>query len=276
MKVVVIFLSCLASAFGAGVSYYYPYIHPNRYVAASPVVESTVYGAAPAAVGTNTQYHAQDTLGQYSYGYVTADGQAKVESKAVDGTVSGSYSYTDPQGKPVRVDYVADEKGFRASGDHLPKQGDVPDLPDDLEDAYEEAHENLEKARYKALAASLVSTPTASYVYAGGAPVAYTTYPVGYQYYGVPGLQRYTATRPGGFQYAFSTGASPYFQRYSVARPVDYSYSYGTGYPGFQRYTAAVKPAGFSYYTTSYSPYTAYPAAYTSYTGGKSAYTYSY
>ncbi|XP_050299475.1 cuticle protein 3-like [Anthonomus grandis grandis] len=32
----------------------------------------------------------------------------------------GSYSYTAPDGQIITVNYVADEKGFHASGDHLP------------------------------------------------------------------------------------------------------------------------------------------------------------
>ncbi|CAG2058720.1 unnamed protein product [Timema podura] len=32
----------------------------------------------------------------------------------------GSYSYVSPEGIPVSVSYIADEKGFRATGSHLP------------------------------------------------------------------------------------------------------------------------------------------------------------
>jgi hypothetical protein len=34
---------------------------------------------------------------------------------------SGSYSYTAPDGTPIVTNWVADEFGFRAEGDHLPK-----------------------------------------------------------------------------------------------------------------------------------------------------------
>lgn len=39
----------------------------------------------------------------------------------------GSYSYTSPEGKQIAVNYIADENGFRASGDHLPTPPPIPD-----------------------------------------------------------------------------------------------------------------------------------------------------
>ncbi|XP_046391989.1 endocuticle structural glycoprotein SgAbd-2-like [Ischnura elegans] len=38
----------------------------------------------------------------------------------------GSYSYPSPDGTIITVTYVADENGFRAEGDHLPKAPPVP------------------------------------------------------------------------------------------------------------------------------------------------------
>lgn len=32
----------------------------------------------------------------------------------------GSFEFTSPEGQRFKVDYVADENGFRATGDHLP------------------------------------------------------------------------------------------------------------------------------------------------------------
>ena len=50
---------------------------------------------------------------------------AKAEER---GTVSrGSYSYTDPNGTPITVNWVADENGFQASGDHLPTPPPMPE-----------------------------------------------------------------------------------------------------------------------------------------------------
>ena len=44
------------------------------------------------------QYHSQDDFGQYSYGYSNED-SFKNEHRTADGTVSGSYSYVDANGK---------------------------------------------------------------------------------------------------------------------------------------------------------------------------------
>jgi hypothetical protein len=40
--------------------------------------------------------------------------------KGIVTVMRGSYSYTDPDGRLISVTWVADENGFRATGDHLP------------------------------------------------------------------------------------------------------------------------------------------------------------
>jgi hypothetical protein len=40
---------------------------------------------------------------------------------------SGSYSYTAPDGTVITTNWVADENGFRAFGDHLPTPPPMPE-----------------------------------------------------------------------------------------------------------------------------------------------------
>jgi len=91
--------------------------------AAAPAV---TYSAIATPVATKTQYHAQDELGQASYGYAHP-GQAAAAVRDAAGNVKGSYAYVDPTGKQVRVDYVADHNGYRAESNALP-QGPVAHL----------------------------------------------------------------------------------------------------------------------------------------------------
>jgi len=75
--------------------------------------------------------------GTYSFAFETEDGvkveqsgsQKQVGETAEDiGTVSqGSYSYSDPDGVVITVNWVADENGFQATGDHLPTPPPMPE-----------------------------------------------------------------------------------------------------------------------------------------------------
>ncbi|KAK4019575.1 hypothetical protein OUZ56_001590 [Daphnia magna] len=77
------------------------------------------YGA-PVPVPTASQFHAQDALGQASYGYVYP-GQAATNYRDAFGNQVGSYAYINPNGKEVRVSYVADRQGFRVLSNDLPQ-----------------------------------------------------------------------------------------------------------------------------------------------------------
>ena len=71
---------------------------------------------APAAMQvpavTSTQYHSQDELGQASYGY-SHPGQSATNFRDAMGNQVGSYAYISPEGREIRVSYVADALGFR-------------------------------------------------------------------------------------------------------------------------------------------------------------------
>ena len=59
------------------------------------------------------QYHSQDELGQYKYGY-SGGPSAKHEEKGSDGVTRGYYSYLDANGVIQRVEYEADDiTGFK-------------------------------------------------------------------------------------------------------------------------------------------------------------------
>ena len=91
--------------------------------AAQPVVS-----AVPADV-TNSQFHAQDDIGQYNYGYsspTSTKQELKVKipytfrqklsfplSQTADGVTRGSYSYVDANGLVQTVNYISDALGFQ-------------------------------------------------------------------------------------------------------------------------------------------------------------------
>lgn len=85
-------------------------------------VEAAHLSYTPAvSFATSSQYHAQDELGQYTYGYV-GPWSAKSETKSADGITRGGYSYIDANGILQTVNYIADAvNGFRVAATNLPK-----------------------------------------------------------------------------------------------------------------------------------------------------------
>ncbi|XP_054263156.1 uncharacterized protein LOC128986689 [Macrosteles quadrilineatus] len=100
---------------------------PTVYHAAAPTVYSAVapapavYHAAPvAAPAVSSQYHSQDELGQYSYGYSNPT-SSKTETRHANGVTQGAYSYVDAHGLVQSASYVADpHNGFRVAATNLP------------------------------------------------------------------------------------------------------------------------------------------------------------
>ncbi|XP_022189545.2 uncharacterized protein LOC111048010 [Nilaparvata lugens] len=57
------------------------------------------------------QFHSQDAAGRYVFGFNTPD-QVRVEARSRDGKVRGSYSYVDPLGRTVKMEYWDNGNGF--------------------------------------------------------------------------------------------------------------------------------------------------------------------
>nr|CAD7202644.1 unnamed protein product [Timema douglasi] len=113
--------------YGAGPLAYSGLASPIAYSGlASPVAYSGLSApvayaaAAPAvAVGVRTQYHAQDELGQASYGHAEPF-QTHNAVQDAHGNKIGSYSYVAPDGQVIKTDYVADGAGYRVASNALP------------------------------------------------------------------------------------------------------------------------------------------------------------
>lgn len=81
-----------------------------------------------------------DKHGNYQFEYETGNGIKQATQGFVknagqkDQTVGqeGYYSYIDEHGHQVGVHYIADEHGFRATGDHLPTP---PPIPHEIQEA---------------------------------------------------------------------------------------------------------------------------------------------
>lgn len=72
-------------------------------------------------VPVSNQFHAQDNLGQYTYGYA-GPLSSKTETKTADGITRGGYSYIDANGVLQNIQYVADSvHGFRVQATNLPE-----------------------------------------------------------------------------------------------------------------------------------------------------------
>lgn len=75
-------------------------------------------------------------------GKVLASRTKSAEGAEGSSAVTGSYSYTGPDGVLYTVKYIADELGFRAYGDHLPK------LSEEAQRAIDESAKHAEEKDY--------------------------------------------------------------------------------------------------------------------------------
>lgn len=74
--------------------------------------------------GTLRDIRSQSPNGDYSYEFETENGIQQQQTSQVvppnSQRVTGHYTVPGPNGEQLRVDYVADENGYRATGAHLP------------------------------------------------------------------------------------------------------------------------------------------------------------
>lgn len=86
------------------------------------------------------QYHGQDGLGGYLYGYSVPD-IAKTEKKKAGGDLRGAYNYINGDGQEIKVEYWDDGTGFHQI-DNVPRI-----LPQQIEDTPEVKAAKAEHAR---------------------------------------------------------------------------------------------------------------------------------
>lgn len=105
------------------------HVAPAPVVQAIPAVRTVEILPAPVApvapivpvapLAASSQFHQQTELGEASFGY-SHPGQAAINHRDANGNMFGSWAYINPEGKEVRVSYVADALGFRVISNDLP------------------------------------------------------------------------------------------------------------------------------------------------------------
>lgn len=70
------------------------------------------------------QYQSQDGSGQATFGY-SHPGQSADTLREADGSQRGSYAYINPEGREIRVNFIADVNGFRVDNDHTQETAEV-------------------------------------------------------------------------------------------------------------------------------------------------------
>lgn len=72
--------------------------------------------------------HNQKRDGQYSWQYESDNQIISEEAGAAGAVVIGSTQYYAPDGDGIHLTYIADQDGYRATGDHLPTPPPTPEL----------------------------------------------------------------------------------------------------------------------------------------------------
>lgn len=119
MKFLIVLSALVVASLAAPANWIAPWTYPAYPGYISPI---------PYGLPISNQYHAQDVLGQYNYGYMTPL-SSKAELKTIDGTTSGAYSYLDSNGKVQSVKYTSDAThGFRVAATNLPVAPEMPKI----------------------------------------------------------------------------------------------------------------------------------------------------
>merc|ERR1711902_173541 len=115
-------LACVSSAQSFDAGYGVP-AAPVLVTRVSPVpapIPLPVAPVAPIVEPPSSQFHAQDELGQFSFGYQNIN-SARSESKDAFGVTRGSYQYVDANNVVQTVHYTADDiNGFRVAATNVP------------------------------------------------------------------------------------------------------------------------------------------------------------
>lgn len=97
------------------------------------------FGGERLTSGTKDTNKVASSHGTYSFSYETDDGMKRTEAgKHMESggmLQTGSWEYVGPDGKVYKVEYIADENGFRPTGDHLPTPPALPPALQRFEDA---------------------------------------------------------------------------------------------------------------------------------------------
>ncbi|GAB0090411.1 hypothetical protein DMENIID0001_051420 [Sergentomyia squamirostris] len=177
-----------------------------------------------------SQYHSQDELGQYSYGY-SGGPSAKTETKTIDGVTRGAYSYIDANGLLQSVEYTADPlNGFRAAATNLPVapvDTNVAPLPvQDTPEVVAARAQHLaavDEAKIKSVELPVVETKIVKEAEIV-APVTRLAAPIALPL-AAPALLRASETIPAPLRYGYSYSAPAYYTAPYIAPYSSFGYS---------------------------------------------------